>query len=129
MNYFEQRQYDTTAQTIRLKTLRLVLVNEFKLTVRLSFSHLVEFELKTEDVAEGEWLAHVRLDEREKELVLVRSTLIHLQDDVQNPVWIQVETSCASTRSRKSEQLGNTRKNVNESGNGSHWTKIHLIFE
>lgn len=61
----------------------------------ICLSHLVEFELKTEDVAEGEWLTHVRLDEREEELILVRPTLIHLQDDVQNPVWIQVETSWA----------------------------------
>lgn len=71
-----------------------MLANEFKPTVPPSFSHLVEFELKTQDVAEGEWLTHVRLDERQKEVILIRSTLIHLQDDVQNPVWIQVETSC-----------------------------------
>lgn len=61
----------------------------------MSLAHLVEFELKTKDVAEGEWLTHVRLDEGEEELILVRPTLIHLQDDVQDPVWIQVKTSCA----------------------------------
>lgn len=81
-----------------IETLRLVLVsvksNIFKLLVQLSLSHLVEFKFKTEDVAEGERFTHVGLDERQKELILVRPTLIDLQDDVQNPVWIQVETSC-----------------------------------
>lgn len=77
------------------KTFQVIkLLNKFKLTVHQCLSYLVEFELKTEDVAEGERLTHVRLDEREEELILVRSTLIHLQDDVQNPVWIQVETAC-----------------------------------
>lgn len=70
-----------------------MLVTEFKLPVHQSVSHLVEFELESQDVAEGERLTHVRLDERQEEVILVRSTLIHLQDDVQNPVRIQVETS------------------------------------
>ena len=57
-------------------------------------SHLVEFELKAQDVAKSEWLTHVGLDERQEELILVRSTLVHLQDDVQNTIRVQVETSC-----------------------------------
>lgn len=84
-----------------METFRFVLVNGFKLTVHQFVSHLVEFELESQDVAEGERLTHVRLDEREEEVILVGSTLIHLQDDVQNPVRIQVETSCAH---RKQEE-------------------------
>lgn len=81
-----------------------LLVGTFKLSdtfkislpmVTLSLnSHLVEFELKSQDVAKGEWLTHVGLDERQEKLILVRSALIHLQDYVQNTVRIQVETSC-----------------------------------
>lgn len=83
--------------------------NLFKLSVRLS-SHLVEFELKAKDVAEGEWLTHVGFDERQKELILVRSTLIHLQDDIQNPVWIQVKTSYRQ-KSKRNEQPGKQTNN------------------
>lgn len=57
-------------------------------------SHLVELELEAQDVAEGERLAHVRLDERREELVLVGAILIHLQDYVQNAIGVQVEASC-----------------------------------
>lgn len=49
-------------------------------------------------MAEGEWLTHVGLDERQKELILIRSTLVHLQDDVQYPVRIQVKTSCGQKK-------------------------------
>lgn len=89
-----------------LQELRLLRVsfksNIFKLsshlTTHFGYSHLVEFELKAKDVAEGEWLTHVGLDERQKELILIRSTLVHLQDDVQYPVRIQVETSCGQKK-------------------------------
>lgn len=97
-----------------METLGLLLVsvqsNTFKLSVRLSFSHLVEFELKTEDVAEGEWLTHVGLDERQEEVILVRPTLINLQDDVQNPVWIQVETSCGQKEEESTTWETNKQK-------------------
>lgn len=63
-------------------------------TVGSLLSHLVELELEAQDVAEGEGFTHVGLDEGQEELVLVRATLVHLQDDVQNAVGVQVEASC-----------------------------------
>lgn len=56
--------------------------------------HLMEFELEAEDVAQGLVLTHVRLDQRDEELVLVWTALVHFQNDVQHTVRVQVETSC-----------------------------------
>lgn len=61
-------------------------------------AHLVEFELEAQDVAQRLVLTHVRLDQRDEELVLVRTALVHFQNDVQHAVWVQVETSCADKR-------------------------------
>lgn len=55
--------------------------------------HLVELELEAKHVAQGLMLAHVGLDERNEKLILVRATFIHLQNDVQHTVWVQIETS------------------------------------
>ena len=56
--------------------------------------YLVELELEAQHVAEGEWFTHVGLDEGEEEVVLVRAALVHLQDDVEHAVGVQVETAC-----------------------------------
>ena len=60
--------------------------------------YLVELELEAQHVAEGERFTHVGLDEGEEEVVLVRAALIHLQDDVQHAVRVQVETACGEKR-------------------------------
>lgn len=54
----------------------------------------MELELEAEDVAQGLVLAHVGLYERNEELVLVWTTFVHLQNDVQHSVRVQVEASC-----------------------------------
>lgn len=46
-------------------------------TMSLLQTYLMEFELEAEDVAQGLVLTHVRLDQRDKELVLVGTALIH----------------------------------------------------
>lgn len=56
-------------------------------------SHLVEFKLEAQNVAESEWLTHVGLNERQEKLVLIGATFINLKDDVQNPVRVQVEAA------------------------------------
>lgn len=43
-------------------------------------------------MAKCERFAHVGFNQRQKELVLIRSALINLQDYVQHTVWVQVET-------------------------------------
>lgn len=58
------------------------------------FSYLVEFEFKAKYVAKRERFTHVGLNQRQEELVLISSALVHLQDYVQHTVWVQVETSC-----------------------------------
>lgn len=40
--------------------------------------YLMELELEAKHVAEGLVLAHVGLDKRDEELIVVRATLIHL---------------------------------------------------
>lgn len=57
----------------------------------------MEFKLEAEDVAQGLVLAHVGLNQRYEELILVRTAFIHLQNDVQHTVWVQVEASCTKT--------------------------------
>lgn len=56
-------------------------------------------------MAKGERLTHVGLDERQKEFILIRSTLVHLQDYVQNTIRIQVETSCREKKMK--QEIGN----------------------
>lgn len=68
------------------------------------FSYLVEFKFKAKYVAKCERFTHVGLNQREEELVLISSALIHLQDYVQHAVWVQVETSC-----RQKEQVNKKR--------------------
>lgn len=51
-------------------------------------SYLVEFELKPQNVAEGERLTHVGLDERQKELILVWTILVYLQNYVQHAIGV-----------------------------------------
>lgn len=53
----------------------------------------MKLELEAKHVAEGLVLAHVGLDKRDEELIVIRATLVHLQDDVQHTVWVQIETS------------------------------------
>lgn len=60
--------------------------------------HLVELKLEAQDVAESLRLAHVGLNERQEELVLVGPALVHLQDDVQHAVGVQVEATWKDTR-------------------------------
>lgn len=57
------------------------------------FSYLIELEFKAKNVAKRERLTHVRFNQRQKEFVLIRPALVHLQDYVQHTVWVQVETS------------------------------------
>lgn len=58
----------------------------------------MEFELEAEDVAESLVLTHVWFNQRDKELVLVRTALVHFQNDVQDAVRVQVETSCSEKK-------------------------------
>lgn len=51
-------------------------------------SYLVEFKLKAQYVTQGERFTHVGLDEGQEEFILVRSTLVHLQDYVQNTIRV-----------------------------------------
>lgn len=67
-------------------------------------SYLVEFEFKAKYVAKRERFTHVGLNQRQEELVLISSALVHLQDYVQHAVWVQVETSC-----RQKEQANRSR--------------------
>lgn len=76
------------------------------LSTHSSYSYLVELEFKSQDVAKCERFTHVRLDERQEELILVRSTLINLQDYVQNTIWVQVKTSFTKKKSRQLSQKG-----------------------
>lgn len=61
----------------------------------------MELELEAEDVAQGLLLTHVRLDQRDEELVLVRTALVHFQNDVQHAIRVQVETSCTGEKKIK----------------------------
>lgn len=76
--------------------------------------HLMEFELEAQDVAQGLVLTHVRLDQRDEELVLVRTALVHFQNDVQHAVRVQVETSCGEKENawRRSLFVKNARRDV-----------------
>lgn len=60
----------------------------------------MELEFEAEDVAQGLVLAHVGLYERYEELVLVWTAFVHLQNDVQHSVWVQVKASCAIKHSK-----------------------------
>lgn len=55
-------------------------------------------------MAKCERFTHVGLNQRQEELVLVSSALVHLQDYVQHAIWVQVETSC-----RQKEQANRSR--------------------
>lgn len=45
--------------------------------VLVTKTHLMELELESKHVAEGLMFTHVRFDEGDEELILVRATLIH----------------------------------------------------
>lgn len=64
----------------------------------------MEFELETKDVAQGLVLTHVWLDQRDEELVLVWTALVHFQNYVQHTVWVQVETSCTGGEKKKKKK-------------------------
>lgn len=52
-------------------------------------------------MAKRERLTHVGLNQRQEELVLVSSALVHLQDYVQHAIWVQVETSLQAERGKQ----------------------------
>lgn len=72
-------------------------------TLDFPLTHLVELELKAQYMAEGDWLTHVGLDEGQKELILFRPALIHLQDDVQNPIRVQIEAAYGENKEMEEE--------------------------
>lgn len=57
--------------------------------------YLIKFEFKPKDMTEGLRFTHihVRLYQWYKEIIILRPALIHLQDNIQNSVGIQVKTS------------------------------------